>query len=166
MLKRSTVCAALALLMIAACATASQKRDARLRRELDAYEFEKPIAEVWPAALELVHERGFALVGRDREAIGQEEQGVIGKLFARGYDTRVAGGQWVAETDANPQQVRYRIAGTGLGAATCRIQFFAVQGNDYGGPEPESRDVQLELALVRKLDPGAAAALEQAAGQD
>lgn len=155
---RKLLVLATALLAFAGCSTTRQRRDASLREQLDAYRLPRPLAQAWPVALRVVSEHGYELVGKDRLAAARPEQGDLGKLFARGFESRTVGpGQWAAETDRNGQQVRYRVLGTEISKESCHIEYIAVQGNDYGGPEAEDRDVELELSLVRAVDAGRAA---------
>jgi hypothetical protein len=151
-----------ALLALCACATAGSRRDAELAKQLDAYQFRMPLAEVWPTALRVVSERGYTLVGHDRELIGKEAQGAVGAFFSKGFETREAGGQRAAETEPNAQNARYRIVGAEAGGNS-RVEYYVIYFLEAGVPEQLTRDPELELTLVRRLDPGAATRIEAAA---
>ncbi|WP_242341377.1 MULTISPECIES: hypothetical protein [Anaeromyxobacter] len=153
---------ACAVLLAAGCAAA--QREARLRAALDAQGLSRPLAEVWPAALRLLDERGFDLGSDDGVSIGKAPLGTVSQLLSQARDTRtVKGGRWVAETDLDGSDVRYRVEGTELGGGSCRVIFFKIAGTLEGRDEREHRDVELELELARRVDPAAAARLSDAA---
>jgi hypothetical protein len=130
-----------------------------MREQLDAYSIPKPLDEVWPEALRFVNGRGFDLVGKDRQVLGQAEQSTLGKIFSAGHETQaVSGRQWKAETAANGQRQRYRLLGTQTGPASCRIEFYSLLAGDplrdgeMSAPVREFRDLQLELEFVERYD--------------
>jgi hypothetical protein len=147
--------------VLAACAT--PQRHVRLRELLDAHAIALPIEDVWPKALRLVGDRGFPLVGQDRERVGLPPQSALAAFVSRGHDTRVAEDRWVSETSTDSAQLRYRIEGTRLGPRSCRVVFTAVQGQKTELSEEQYRDVELELALVRELEPERAARMRETA---
>ncbi|WP_242346429.1 hypothetical protein [Anaeromyxobacter terrae] len=152
---------ACAVLLTAACAAA--QREARLREALDAQTIARPLAEVWPVALRLLDERGYDLANDDRVSIGKAPLTTASRYLSQARETRTAkGGRWVAETDLDMSDVRYRIEGTDLGGA-CRVSFFRIAGTLEARDEREHRDADLELELVRRVDPAAAARLDEAA---
>jgi len=154
----------LACVTILGLACAGVQREARLRRELDGYRLAQPLAEAWPAALRLLDERGFELASDDRVSIGKAPLSAVGRFLSRARDTRsTRDGRWVAETDHDASDVRYRVEGTDTGGGTCRITFFRIAGSLDVQDERENRDVELELELVRRVDPDGAARLADAA---
>lgn len=138
------------------------KRDAALRRELDGYRFPKALAVVWPSGIRLLADRGHKLVGADRAVAGQAAQGVLGGFLAKGFQTRATNRGLVLETDEDPTHLRYRMEGTATGHDTCRVLFVAVRRSEDDPSEVLARDVALELELVRRLEPDAAARIVEA----
>jgi hypothetical protein len=156
---RRLVPAVVALLL--GCAVVGQyKRDARMRAELDAHEFQRPLLSAWPEVLRLLDDRGYDLVGGDRVAIGVPAQNGVQHLLSKGFDTRdIGGGKLALETDQDGKLRRYRVEGTPTAADRCRIVFHVVQAREDGGQD-QSRDLSIELALVERLEPDSAARIE------
>jgi hypothetical protein len=144
---------------------AAIQRDARLRSELDAHRFQAPLPEVWPTALRLLQERNYPVVGRDRVTLGLRGSNALAQFFAKGHETyATSDGRWVAETDAGPSQLRYRVEGRDTGNGTCRIVFTVLHLDPSGATTEESRDQEMELDLVWRVEPARAEAMVQAAG--
>ena len=133
------------------------------RTALDAYEFQKPLSEVWPDALRLVAEADYPLNGKDRQVVGLDEQGAITKFFAKGHETQLRDGNWVAESGYGRDRRRYRVIGTETGPKTSKVSYVSLKARDDIATEEEARDVEMQLALVRRLDPAAADRIEAAA---
>jgi hypothetical protein len=149
-------------LLVLACAAA--QREARLRRELDGHRLGQPLAQVWPSALRLLDERGFDLASEDRVSIGKAPLNIAARFLSQARGTRsTRDGRWVAETDLDASDVRYRVEGADTGDGTCRVTFHRLAGSLEGQDVREHRDVDLELELVRRVDPAAAAQLTDAA---
>ena len=162
--RRLRLSLSLACVAIWVLACAGVQREARLRRELDGYRMAQPLAEVWPAALRLLDERGFDLASEDRVTIGKAPLNVAARFLSQARDTRsTRDGRWVAETDLDASDVRYRIEGTDTGGGTCRVTFFRVAGSLDAQDERVNRDVDLELELVRRIDPAGAVRVSDAA---
>jgi hypothetical protein len=164
----ASIAAAVVAAALLAPGCAAQQREARLRQQLDATVIERPLAEVWPAALRLLDERGFPLAGGDPARIGKSPQGTLARLVSRGRETYTApDGRWVAETGLGRDGLRYRVEGWDRGGAGSRVVYTAVEGQPAGsaGADRTSRDVELELALLRELDPERAARVVEAAGK-
>ena len=157
--------AASALAFSLGCSLNAQlRRDTRLREGLDQHRFRQSLALVWPAAMRLVTEHHFQLVGRDRVAVGEAEQSAWKRLTGGGFQTRRFGDHgFVLETRENAPRVRYRIEGVDTGNGTCRVTFTAVRRTSEAPSEEKSRDLDMEVELVRRLDPGEAARIIQAA---
>jgi hypothetical protein len=133
--------------------------------QLDGYRLAQPLAEVWPAALRLLDERGYDLASEDRVTTASAAQR-RGALLSQARDTRsTKDGRWVAETDLDASDVRYRIEGTDTGGGTSRVTFFRVAGSLDGRDDREHRDVELELELVRRVDPAGAVRVSDAAAR-
>jgi hypothetical protein len=164
---RLPVAVLLGLLLPAACATVGAARqESRIRDLLDRNSIEKPLAEVWPEAMRVAMDRGFQLVGKDREALGLPSQGTWGNLLAKGHETQRLGRDGlVLETDQDGEGRRYRIEGRPAGAAASRVRFVVIQRHRDDPSEEESRDTDAEVELLRRVAPEAAAALLQAADQ-
>ena len=144
-------------LPLLALACASIAREARLRHQLAGYQLPWPLAAVWPEALKVVAERGFQLMGDDRALVGQGTQNAWGALLGKGFATRDLGeGRWAAESNVDGEHRRYRIEGTAAGATASVVRFISIQGDSDGPSESTTRDVSLELDLVRRIDPAAA----------
>ena len=147
----------LAVLALSCASVAGAKRESNLRRELNAYQLPRPLAQVWPDALRVLADRGVPLVGSDRVTVGQPEQSGVGEFLARGFQTRdLGGGRLVAESDSIHGSIRYRVQGTDLGHGTSMVRYVALQVREGAATEEESRALDLELALVQRVDPAAA----------
>lgn len=160
----------LAAVAVSLLACAGSRQQARLREQLDAYSIPKPLGEVWPDALRYVSKRGYGLVGKDRRFLGEEDPGGLATFFAKGHATQAESERrWVAETLANDQQQRYRVVGIGTGPSSCQIQYYSLtaedplKGGNFGAPDKEYRDVQLELDFVEEHDAARAEKMIEAA---
>jgi hypothetical protein len=156
---------ATALFLSLACSsvTAQVRRDARLREALDAHRFQQPLSVVWPAALRLLADHHYQLVGHDRAAVGAPEESRWRVLTARGFATRkVSDHGLVLETRESESRTRCRVEAVETSPGACRITFTAVRRTGEVPSEEKSRDLDLELELVRRLEPDAAARVVQA----
>jgi hypothetical protein len=147
-------------LVVAACTTAGGARRAELRRGLDEARLSRSPAEIWPEVERFLHERGYPLVGADRTAVGLKPQGAFGKLFSPGFETVVReDGSRVLET--NPEeQTRSRIRAEAFAAAGggARLRLRILKPSPSNPTEySEWRDEELELALLRRIEPAVAA---------
>jgi len=147
-------------LLSLSCATAASQRRAELRRGLDQARVSRSPAELWPEVLRFLHERGYPLVGDDPAVLGLSAQGFVGKLFSYGYQTRVrADGGRILETNVEQRsrtRVRAEAKPAGGGGSTLRVTLLT-QSDLSSAEFSESRDEELELALLERLDPVAAA---------
>jgi len=156
--RRATAACALFLSLICSCATT--KRASRLRHELDEHQIQKPLPEVWPAALRLLADRRYDLVGKDRVMAGQRE---YSNFLRGGYETReYSDKRRATETMLNSEAVRYRVEGTDIGGQSCRVVFFALPRNAKEYDKWNYRDVQMEMDLVWRVEPEAAGRIEEA----
>lgn len=160
-----TIVITLASLLAAAtgCAAfALHARAERLQAELDAVAIERPLDELWPVMRRVLAERGFALAGKDREAEGQDGFGLVELLSrARESEATPAGGRRL-ETGWGAGRVRYVAeAVPAEEAGAWRVRYTAIQEHltDKGHDGFARRDPELELEVVRRLDPERAAAI-------
>jgi hypothetical protein len=122
--------AATVLFLSLACSsvTAQVRRDARLREALDAHRFQQPLSVVWPAALRLLADHRYQLVGHDRAAVGAPEESRWRVLTARGFATRKLGDHGlVLETRENDSRTRCRVEAVETSPGACRATFTAVR---------------------------------------
>ncbi len=155
---------AIALALVAGCA--GIKSHYALRQAVDAHRIERPLEVVWPEALKLLADRGYPLVGHDREVAGQRGSGSLLFIFDRGHETRkLEDGRLTAETNYGGQKLRYRVDGTDTGGGTCRVAFVAIQGNIDRADEDRMDDPRMALDLLRRVEPEAAERIEAALAQ-
>jgi len=84
-------------------------------------------------------------------------------LTARGFATRKLGDHGlVLETRENDSRTRCRVEAVETSPGACRATFTAVRRTSDVPSEEKSRDLDLELELVRRLEPDAAARILQA----
>jgi hypothetical protein len=155
---------AVTFVMLVACSIATQaRRDAQLRHELDDARINQALTTVWPVALHLLAEHGFQLVGRDRLAVGAPSASPFKRFTGGGFETGRTDHGLVLETTSDASSVRYRAEGVDLGDETCRVTFIAIKRTGTSPSEERSRDLDLELELLRRLDPEQAKRIVQAA---
>jgi hypothetical protein len=154
----------LLILAAGAAACAASARQANLRQKLDEASAARPPADVWPEVVRFLNDRGYELVGKDRELARLSPQSAIRHAMALGYETRIGkDGSRTLETNPSIEGVRIRAEGRALPGERCRVFLTALRRDDLNiTDEKASRDLQLELALLERLDPVAAAALEGA----
>jgi len=147
-------------LLSLSCTTAAGLRRAELRRGLDQSRLSHSPAEIWPELLRFLHERGYPLVGNDPAAVGLPAQGMVGKLFSSGHETRVrADGSRILETNVQVRS-RTRIRAEALAASGggSFLRITVLKQSEMNPAEyAEEKDEELELALLQRLDPAAAA---------
>ena len=145
-----------------ACAAVQGQREQYLQARLDAFRFSKPLDEVWPQVQRLLADKGYPLVGKDGEAVG-DEHGTLYSLFSPAKETsRESDGSRRLETGWRRDQTRYRVAGTPDGAG-CRVVFTLLHEDttEHGHDARErKRGLEMELELARRVDPEAAASIE------
>jgi hypothetical protein len=166
----ATLAAALALGTGCAAMRASRAHDEALRAALDANHLSKPLPEVWQEVRRLLHERRYGLAGKDLEALGIEggASGILINLFSPARETQsVPRGGLTLETGWGPEGIRkrYHVEGS-AGPDGTQVIFVAVTEDqtEHGHDKERARDLELELLLVRQLDPEAAERIEQAVG--
>lgn len=150
----------LLLLLATACATADGARRAELRRALDQARVSRSPAELWPDLLRFLHERGYPLVGDDRIDVGLKAQSSIGKIFSPGFATRLGeDGSRILETNGEARSgARIRAEALAVAGGGSRLRITVLKPWDSNPHEySEWRDEELELALLERIDPAAAA---------
>jgi hypothetical protein len=163
---RPTARTSILLLALAAlaCNTAAAARRAELRRGLDEARVSRTPAEIWPEVQRFLYERGYPLVGDDRMAVGLKAQSSIGKVFSRGFETRVrSDGSRILETDADRSRMRVRVEARPAAGGGSQLRLRVLQESETNLLDPsEFKDEELELALLQRIDPAAAARVEGA----
>jgi hypothetical protein len=162
MTRHSTLLLALLALHAGGCAGPSAERAQRERlgRAVADYRHPQPLDEVWTELRLLLAGLKLDLAGKDAEAVGQEP-GIVSFIFSSARETaRADCGGKVLETGYSPGGVRYRAEAcpdpAGVRVVLTRIT--AEGANHRDGTS--RRDAELELALIRRLSPEAAAILE------
>lgn len=148
----------------AGCAStqAKRQREEYLEARLDTLRYRKPLDEVWPEVRRLLAEKGYALAGKDAEAVG-ESHGILFSIFSPAKETRAddAGARFL-ETGWRKDQTRYLVEGFPDEAGS-RVVFTLLREDptEHGHDARErKRGVELELELARRVDPEAAAGID------
>jgi hypothetical protein len=158
---------AAAALALGACASlgVADAREAWFRRELGTWRYEKGCLDLWPAVLERLGARGYPLRGRDRAYASQGGSGGIPAFLGQGFETRrVEGGGLLLQTGwraSDGAESRYLVSGVPAGPAGCAVSFTLVwhAANDRSG-DRKSVDWEIQLELLRQVDPAAAERVE------
>jgi hypothetical protein len=144
--------------------TAGGAGPAHVRDSMREYRFPKACEDLWVDALRVIADQGYGLVGSDRELAGQEKQGVITNFLNRGHaTTRDDDGVFEAESDADANFVRFLVRGKPAGTGGCFVQFIYILDDRNTSTEKRHRDYEMELTLLSKVDPAAAAKIAEAA---
>lgn len=152
-------------MVLSACAMATQtRRNAHLRHELDEVRIDRPLEKTWPVVLQLLADHGYQLVGQDRVVVGAPSASVFQLITGGGFETGKTDHGLVVETMPDAWNVRHRAEGSDLDGKTCQVRFTAIKFADASPTEERSRDLDLELELVKRLDPEQAKRIELAAG--
>lgn len=147
---------AIPAVLLAACSgvVGQVQRESRLREALDAHEFQEPLSVVWLEARKLLWERQYPLAGRDRAAVGAPPESIVTRFTRGGFETRPSGKSGlVLETREDKVRVRYRAEGTSTGEGASRLVFVAVRRTGGSPSEERSRDLELEIELIQRLEP-------------
>jgi hypothetical protein len=180
---RALAALAAAALAATACAglRAREARTEKLRAELDALHYQKPMIEVWDAVRHLLADQGYPLAGPDAAAVGQkpmdtmariftaaqpthayrEDDGLLQQLGAFRGDPSTARTGLTLETGWFRTRVRYR-ADAFDEPGGIRVVFTRIDEDPTSHRERPTRDLDEELSLARRLDPEAAARIEAA----
>jgi hypothetical protein len=162
-----------------ASARAGRLRKERLRHELDSFVYPRPLDEVWQEARRLLAERGYPLAGSDAEAVGQRPMGWAERIVSPARETGPAleggllqrmgavkatsGAAQALDTGWTQYGERYQLEGWSQGDGS-RVVFTHLKQDPTDRRSEASRDPELELELLRRLDPAAAARIERSIG--
>jgi hypothetical protein len=155
---------------------AQRARTLALGRQLDAFRYAAPLDDVWQQARRLLAERGYPLAEADAKAVGQPPMSVPARLFSPARETSTserkhvalidntrvgasAGTPWSLDTGWNTYWQRYHVEGR-VTAAGCRIIFTWLEQEQTDRQVVATRDLELELELIRRVDPASAAGIE------
>jgi hypothetical protein len=119
---------------------AFQARQQYIQDQTRAHAYAKPIAAVWPEVRKLLFEKGFKTKDSD-----------TGNSFSLETEEKKEG----------DSKVRYLVLGTKLDEASCKVEFTRM-GAGVLGPTSE-RDLDLEWALLRRVEPEAGERIEHEA---
>jgi hypothetical protein len=151
-------------LLAAGCASlgAQRAREKRLKPHLTAFRFVQPVDDVWQEGRRLLAERGYPLAPPDALAVGQKPMGWVERITSPARATSEQGAsQRSLDTGWTTARARYHMEGR-RDAGGWRVTFTRLT-EDFSDRQPTSTaDLELELALVRRLDPAEAARIEGA----
>ncbi|HSN89630.1 MAG TPA: hypothetical protein VLS93_00245 [Anaeromyxobacteraceae bacterium] len=157
--------AAALVLGTSACAAvkAERARQKYLAEKLDAVRYAQPLDDVWTQVRQVLAEGQFPMKGADARATGQREEFLA--IISPSRETRDTrdGGRWL-ETGWGPKNLRYRVEAFPEGDRW-RVAVTAIQRDPtMTYSEERRRGLEMELALARRLDPEAAARIEEGLG--
>ncbi|RKG61029.1 hypothetical protein D7X30_09035 [Corallococcus sp. AB011P] len=154
------VVSALALAFSSGCA--ARRQQSYLEDKAMGHVYRKPIAEVWPAALALVKEKGFSVTNAQT-----------------GFETTTEWLMTSAPSSLGTSYARYLVRGFERGPGQCAVEFRRQdrsesraadstdgraneqrEGVNGAGNSQMRRDSELEWELLQKVDPDAASALK------
>ena len=146
----------------------ADERRAYYLREVGTFNYAKGCLDVWPDVLKIVGEKGYPLVGRDRQYAGQGTQGALAKIADQGHETRaVEGGGlevltgWLAAAEGNS---RYEVRASPGTPSGCAVTFtYVYTGTIDPSNDRRETDWRIQLELVKRLQPDAAARIEAGA---
>jgi hypothetical protein len=132
----------LGLVAAPGCASlkAFQARQQYIQDQTRSHAYAKPIAVVWPEVRKLLFEQGFKTKDSD-----------TGNSFSLETEEKKDG----------DSKVRYLVLGTKIDDGSCKVEFTRM-GSGVLGPTSE-RDLDLEWALLRRVDPEAGTRIEHEA---
>ena len=161
---RAPAWAVASALLAAGCATlaAPRARERELDRQLEAWRSPAALDGAWLEARRLLAERGYPLADGDADAVSQPRMPLAERLLTPARAT-VTRGPLERSLDTGWTRARERMRlESGPTAAGWRIRFLRVDEGSGERPGRPARDVELELALVRRLDPAGAARIDAA----
>jgi len=114
-------------------------KHAYIEEQTENHEYAKPLSEVWPQARQLLFEQGFEV--KDTDASNAETE-------------------WKVE---DKERQRYLLSGIEVGDDKCKVQFtrateYKTDGK-WGSTDTE-RDIKMEYALIKKVEPDEHAKIE------
>jgi hypothetical protein len=159
-----------------ASARAERLRKERLQHELDSFVYPRPLDEVWQEARRLLAERDYPLAGRDAETVGQRPMGWAERIVSPARETgpeqeggllqrmgavkATSGAAQALDTGWTQYGERYHLEGCSQGDGS-HVVFIHLKHDPTDRRSEAARDLELELELVRRLDPPAAARIER-----
>ncbi len=177
---RSTTWLAL-LLAATSCAgmKARAERERLLTQRLDEFRYSKPLEEVWQEARRLLAANGYPLADPDAKAVDQPPMSWADSLVSPAQETQRRADD-VGLLQRRPQHDsnaplddpfletgwkytgdRYRIDGY-KDARGCRVVFKHITQDRTDHRDVSKRDLEMELQLVARVEPDAAATIEAA----
>jgi len=134
---------ALALALAAGCASLRgyQAKQNYIKDQTRSHVYNHPIATVWPEVRKLLFEKGFKTKDSDS-----------GNSFALETEEKKDG----------QEMIRYLVTGTKVDEGPCRVEFTRVATGKVGSPASE-RDLDLEWALLKRVEPDAGQEIESEA---
>jgi hypothetical protein len=172
------------LCLAAGCASSRTQRF--LAEHTDGHVFAAPIATVWPAAKQVLTDRGFPPVDGDgpyrlKTAIltpdgnldkvsnssAAPAQSSAGTASGRRGSGAGRGGGGLQAPTHSSETWHFAVNGEVIDDSHCRIRFVRYSRSSFDDPEVANDDYELQWALIGKVEPDAAAALrKQAQGED
>lgn len=150
------------VLALAFTGCAARRQQAYLEDKAMTHVYRKPMAEVWPAALAVLKEKGFSMM--------------------KGQDGFEGTTEWLmtsAPSSLGTSYARYHVRGTERGPGQCSVEFRRQDRTESRGADNTDgrsqqqgesvvgagnsqmrRDSELEWQLLQKVDPDAASALQ------
>jgi hypothetical protein len=153
----------LGVLSASGCASLSAQR-ARTRimeTEVGGYRYRQSPEAIWPQVQRLLADFGLKLGGKDAEAVGQPIS-TLGQIISVAKETSpTPGGGLVLESDWTNGGKRWRAEARpdGDGSRVVLTQITADPTN-HGHDGWSKRDLDLELTLLRRIDPETAARID------
>ncbi len=153
------------VLLLVGCATLStaDARSRDLREWFEGNPFPASCDALWPDVLRTASARGFPLSAADEKLLGETPGGALGELVSASNRTyRTSDGGLTSGTDWNRSSgTRLRMTASPAGENACRVRYDVIAGGVTNSEEfAMGPDWDLDLDLLRRRDPGAAATLE------
>jgi len=151
-------------LVATGCASLSANRAGGkvLRTELGTFRYRQPLDVIWPEVQRMLADRGLALAGQDAKAVGQKS-GFMSQFSSAAKETSSTGtGGLVMETGWNEYGFRWR-AEAEPDAGGLRVVFTQIERNaseQAGWDGVSLRDYEMEMDLLRRVDPEAASRID------
>jgi hypothetical protein len=160
---RTYVLVAVALAASGCASYAAQRaRQRALEAQLSGWQGAQPLDEVWQEARRLLSERGYPLAAKDAEAVGQKSGSWVERLLSKAHETVVRGpAERSLETGWGRSRNRYKLESHPRDEGF-QVFFWRIDEAMQDRPGHSTRDLELELALVRRVDPEAAARIDAA----
>lgn len=154
---------AVVALSASGCAAISAQRahDRIIETEVGGYRYAQPVEVVWPQVQRLLADHQLKLAGKDAVATGQSISTLEQLISAAKETDELPRGGLMLETAWTNGGWRWR-AEARPDAGGCRVVLtkIAVSTADHGRDGWAVRDLELELALMRRIDPETAARID------